>query len=41
HDPIFMVSVEVEGVETVAAKGTSKRAAEQAAATAMLENVTK
>ncbi|MBC7952670.1 MAG: ribonuclease III [Rhodospirillaceae bacterium] len=41
HDPIFMVSVEVEGVEIVAAKGTSKRAAEQAAATAMLENVTK
>lgn len=40
HDPIFMVSVEVDGVETVAAKGTSKRAAEQAAATAMLEKVT-
>ena len=41
HDPTFMVSVEVEGVETVTAKGASKRAAEQAAATQMLENVTK
>jgi ribonuclease-3 len=41
HDPTFMVSVEVEGVETVTAQGNSKRAAEQAAATAMLENVTK
>ncbi|HLO76661.1 MAG TPA: ribonuclease III [Magnetospirillum sp.] len=41
HDPTFMVSVEVEGVETVTAQGASKRAAEQAAATAMLENVTK
>ncbi|MBX9635892.1 MAG: ribonuclease III [Magnetospirillum sp.] len=41
HDPIFLVSVEVDGVEAMAAKGTSKRAAEQAAATAMLEKVTK
>ncbi|MGE5515930.1 MAG: ribonuclease III [Bacteroidota bacterium] len=41
HDPTFMVSVEVEGVETVTAQGASKRAAEQAAATQMLENVTK
>jgi len=41
HDPTFSVSVEVEGVETVVAKGASKRAAEQAAATQMLENVTK
>lgn len=41
HDPIFMVSVEVDGVEPVAAKGASKRVAEQAAASAMLEKVTK
>lgn len=41
HDPTFMVSVEVEGVETVTAQGASKRAAEQAAAAQMLENVTK
>ncbi|MCR6632221.1 MAG: ribonuclease III [Magnetospirillum sp.] len=41
HDPTFMVSVDVEGVETVTARGNSKRVAEQAAATAMLENVTK
>jgi ribonuclease-3 len=41
HDPTFKVSVEVEGVETVTAQGASKRAAEQAAATQMLENVTK
>lgn len=41
HDPTFMVSVEVEGVETVTAQGASKRAAEQVAATQMLENVTK
>jgi ribonuclease-3 len=41
HEPTFMVSVEVEGVETVTAQGNSKRAAEQAAATAMLESVTK
>lgn len=41
HDPTFMVSVEVEGVETVTAQGASKRVAEQAAATQMLENVTK
>lgn len=41
HEPIFMVSVEVEGVEPVAAKGTSKRVAEQAAATEMLEKVSK
>ncbi|MGE5476957.1 MAG: ribonuclease III [Bacteroidales bacterium] len=41
HDPTFKVSVEVEGVDTVTAQGASKRAAEQAAATQMLENVTK
>lgn len=41
HDPVFLISVEIEGVEPVAAKGASKRAAEQAAATAMLEKVSK
>jgi ribonuclease-3 len=41
HDPIFMVSVEIDGCEPVTAKGASKRAAEQAAATAMLEKVKK
>jgi ribonuclease III, bacterial len=41
HDPIFLISVEVEGVDPVAAKGASKRTAEQAAATAMLEKVSK
>lgn len=41
HDPIFLISVEVEGVDPVAAKGASKRIAEQAAAAAMLEKVTK
>lgn len=40
HEPTFKVSVEVEGVETVTAEGASKRVAEQAAATAMLEKVT-
>lgn len=41
HDPIFSVAVEVDGLETVTGVGPSKRAAEQAAAKAMLENVTK
>lgn len=41
HEPVFSVSVEVEGVETVTAQGPSKRAAEQTAAAQMLENVTK
>ncbi|HTH15922.1 MAG TPA: ribonuclease III [Magnetospirillum sp.] len=40
HEPTFKISVEVEGLETVTAQGASKRAAEQAAATAMLEKVT-
>lgn len=39
HEPIFLVSVEVEGVEPVGGQGPSKRTAEQAAATAMLEKV--
>ncbi|NFV79401.1 ribonuclease III [Magnetospirillum aberrantis] len=41
HEPLFSVAVEVEGVETVTAQGPSKRAAEQAAAAQMLENVKK
>ncbi|WP_142846963.1 ribonuclease III [Telmatospirillum sp. J64-1] len=39
HEPIFLVEVMVEGVESVTGRGTSKRAAEQAAAQAMLEKV--
>lgn len=39
HDPVFVVAVNVEGVETTTGKGNSKRVAEQAAATAMLEKV--
>jgi len=41
HDPIFLISVTVEGFEPVTGRGASKRVAEQAAATAMLEKVTK
>jgi ribonuclease-3 len=41
HDPIFMISVTVEGFDPVTGRGASKRVAEQAAATAMLEIVTK
>lgn len=36
HDPVFEVSVEVEGFETGFGKGRSKREAEQAAAAAVL-----
>ena len=39
HDPTFVVSVTVEGVEPVCGTGTSKRMAEQAAAQALLEKV--
>jgi ribonuclease-3 len=39
HDPVFLIGVEVEGLEPVSARGPSKRAAEQAAATAMLEKI--
>ena len=39
HDPQFLVSVQVVGVEAVTAHGPSKRAAEQAAAAALLEKV--
>jgi ribonuclease-3 len=41
HDPIFLVSVTVEGFAPVTGQGNSKRVAEQAAASAMLEKVTK
>ncbi|MEW5727374.1 MAG: ribonuclease III [Pseudomonadota bacterium] len=41
HDPIFSVSVAVEGEGEMTAQGPSKRAAEQAAAKAMLETLTK
>jgi ribonuclease-3 len=41
HDPMFRVEVAVEGLEPVTGTGPSKRAAEQAAAKAMLENATK
>lgn len=41
HDPIFLVSVWVEGLDSVTGSGTSKRVAEQAAAQAMLEKATK
>jgi ribonuclease-3 len=36
HDPVFTVSVTVEGQPSVTATGRSKRAAEQAAATAFM-----
>src|SRR5208337_2886642 len=39
HQPRFLVQVLVEGLDPVTATGTSKRAAEKAAATAMLEKV--
>lgn len=39
HDPTFVVSVNVEGLDPVCGTGTSKRVAEQAAATALLEKV--
>jgi len=39
HDPVFLVSVEVAGREAATGRGPSKRAAEQAAATRMLDRV--
>lgn len=39
HDPIFEIRVGVEGVEPVTARGPSKRAAEQSAASEMLSKV--
>ena len=41
HDPIFLISVTVEGFEAITGRGASKRVAEQAAAAAMLETLTK
>jgi ribonuclease-3 len=39
HDPVFEVKVEVTGVEPAHAEGSSKRAAEKAAALAMLKRL--
>ena len=39
HEPVFRVGVEVEGAGTAEGRGPSKRIAEQAAATALLEKV--
>ena len=41
HDPMFAVEVSVVGLPAVTASGPSKRTAEQAAATALLETVNK
>jgi ribonuclease-3 len=41
HDPIFLVSVGVEGEDKALGRGKSKRTAEQAAAQALLEKVQK
>jgi ribonuclease-3 len=40
HEPVFMISVEVEGAGSATGRGPSKRIAEQAAAAALLEKVT-
>ncbi len=39
HEPVFCVEVSVEGVAPVSARGSSKRAAEQAAAATLLKRV--
>ncbi len=39
HDPVFEVKVEVQGLEPARAEGSSKRAAEKAAALAMLRRL--
>ena len=39
HDPVFEVKVEVQGLEPAQAEGSSKRAAEKAAALAMLKRI--
>ena len=39
HDPVFEVKVEVKGLEPARAEGSSKRAAEKAAALAMLRRL--
>ena len=41
HDPVFLVSVEVAGVEAATGRGPSKRVAEQAAAALLLQQVVK
>ncbi len=39
HDPVFEVQVDVKGLEAMTAKGSSKRIAEKAAATALLQKL--
>jgi ribonuclease III len=39
HDPVFEVKVEVKGLEPASAEGSSKRAAEKAAALTMLQRL--
>jgi len=39
HDPIFCIEVEVTGIPPVSGRGSSKRAAEQAAAAALLRRL--
>ena len=39
HEPVFLIGVEVEGAGSATGRGPSKRIAEQAAATALLEKV--
>jgi ribonuclease-3 len=39
HNPIFIMQAEVEGVDQASAKGTAKRFAEQAAASALIEQL--
>ncbi len=41
HDPVFLVSVQVAGLEPATGRGQSKRGAEQAAAAALLQQVEK
>lgn len=41
HEPMFHISVTVEGEKPAEGKGTSKRAAEQAAATSLLDRLTR
>jgi ribonuclease-3 len=41
HEPVFSVEVRLEGVAPVTARGLTKRAAEQAAAAALLEKVSR
>ena len=40
HEPVFLITVAVEGAGSATGRGSSKRAAEQAAAAALIEKVT-